>query len=296
MLNFKGSSNQTIGLLAALFSLLISSSYPAISRATIASNLPPADLLVLRLGISGFILGPYLWRARYKVEPRVWKACLPLSFLHGWGMAGFILLGLKFAPAAHAGVLGPGTISVWIALIAWVVLKRRPSTSQIYVLLTILLSAAAIIGIHLISINELVPVVYGDALFLLASFSGAGYLFIAGQWKIPALIGVAICAVLSAVVVIPIYIWSGIGTLLARPISELLWHGIYQGIVIGILSYALVNYSINALGSQRAGTLFATAPICASFFGLIILGETQSTATWIWLVIMTSAVFLGTRK
>jgi drug/metabolite transporter (DMT)-like permease len=296
MLGIQLRSTSLLGIFAAITSLLLSSSYPAISRATIASHLPPADLLVLRLGVSGLLLLPYLWHVRKRVEARVWKIALVLSFLHGWGMAGFILFGLQFAPASHAAVLGPGTISVWIAVIAWLSIKRRPSNAQLFAMFVIAISAMAIVGIHLSSATSVFPTLYGDVQFLLASACGAGYLFLAGQWKIPALQGVSICAVFSAIVVVPVYLLSGSGTLFSGPMSEVLWHGIYQGVLIGVLSYALVNYSINILGSQRAGILFATTPILASIFGVMLLSEIPNPTTWFWLTTMFIAVILGARK
>lgn len=290
------SSQLALGFLAALISLSLISSYPAISRATIVTNLPPADLLILRMGVSGVILMPYLWHIRSRVEARVWKAALLLSFLHGWGMAGFILLGLKFAPASHAAILGPGTISIWIAALAWYTIKCRPTTTQLCAMLAIFVCAAAIVITDLANQTSNLPVICGDALFLFGSMSGATYLFIAGYWKIPALIGVSICAVFSAIVVVPIYLLSGVGTLFSKPTPDVLLHGIYQGLLIGVLSYSLVNYSINVLGSQRAGIIFAATPIFGSIFGVIILGETLNSATWICLTVMFIAVILGSKK
>jgi drug/metabolite transporter (DMT)-like permease len=289
-------ANPAIGLIAAIAGLLITSSYPAITRATIVATLPPADLLLLRMLISGMLLAPYLWYVRKRVEPRVWRASLQLSFLHGWGMVAFVLLGLQFAPAAHSAMLGPGTISIWIALIAWCVFRQRPTNRQMIAATIILLGVMVIIALHLHQMGVMLPTLYGDGLFLLASLSGAGYLFIAGRWQIPAIIGVAICAVPSMLVVVPIYIAFGSGTLFSRPLAVLLWHGLYQGVLIGILSYTLVNFAVNCLGSQRAGLVFAATPICAALFGLVLLQEVPSAPTWICLLIIACAVIYGAKK
>src|ERR1700693_1949281 len=106
-----------LGYLAALAAVAITSTYPAVTRVSVTTTLTPADLLMLRMGVSGLLFAPCLaWKAA-RISPGLWSAGMPLSFFHGWGMAGCTIFGLQFAPASHSAALGPGTISVWIALL-----------------------------------------------------------------------------------------------------------------------------------------------------------------------------------
>jgi drug/metabolite transporter (DMT)-like permease len=115
-----------LGYVAAVAAVLITGVYPALTRLSItATTLTPADLLLFRLGVSGLLFAPFLlFRAR-EIPKAQWLAAIPLSFLHGWGMAACVIFGLQFAPASHAAALGPGAIAAWIALI-----RRNCSVSR----------------------------------------------------------------------------------------------------------------------------------------------------------------------
>src|SRR5271169_5241130 len=99
---------EALGYLAALTAVFITAVYPALTRLSITTTLTPADLLLFRLGVSGLLFTPFLVRRAHYIPRGDWLAGLPLSFLHGWGMAGCVVFGLQFAPASHATALGPG--------------------------------------------------------------------------------------------------------------------------------------------------------------------------------------------
>src|SRR5690349_11892609 len=80
--------SSALGVLAACAAVTLMATYPAVTRLSVTTTLTPADLLMLRLGISGLAFVPYLvWKAR-DVPRTAWQAGLKLSFFHGWGMAG----------------------------------------------------------------------------------------------------------------------------------------------------------------------------------------------------------------
>ena len=97
-----------LGYAAAVAVVLITSVYPSLTRLSVTTTLTPADLLLFRLGIGGLVFAPYLVRHAREIPLSDWLSGVPLSFLHGWGMAGCVVFGLQFAPASHAAALGPG--------------------------------------------------------------------------------------------------------------------------------------------------------------------------------------------
>src|SRR6185295_15872884 len=106
-----------VGFVAALLAVTFTAIYPAVTRLSVVTTMTPADILMIRLGVSGLIFAPYLfWKAR-DIPAATWRAGFKLSFFHGWGMAGCVIFGLQYAPASHSAALGPGTISAWIAAI-----------------------------------------------------------------------------------------------------------------------------------------------------------------------------------
>src|SRR6266446_2472329 len=83
-----------LGYLAAVVAVVITSVYPAVTRVSVTATLTPADLLMLRLGVAGVLLAPYLlWKAS-DIPRDIWLAGIRLSFFHGWGMAGCVIFGL----------------------------------------------------------------------------------------------------------------------------------------------------------------------------------------------------------
>src|SRR5207245_9302153 len=83
-----------LGYLAALTAVFITAVYPALTRLSVTTTLTPADLLLFRLGGSGLLFVPFLVMHAHEIPKADWLAGLPLSFLHGWGMAGCVVFGL----------------------------------------------------------------------------------------------------------------------------------------------------------------------------------------------------------
>ena len=174
-----------------------------------SAGVQPLELVFLRLGVSAVVLAPYLWIKRKSLSTGVWKASFGLAVLHGWGMVSLVLLGIQFAPSLHAGALGPGTMPIWMALFYWWFGNDKPSRCRLISLGLIAVSVGVIVssGNASISVTEQFA---GDLSFIAAAGCGAGYLYLAKKWGIPALLGVALCAVLSLPIVLLAYLWLGI--------------------------------------------------------------------------------------
>src|SRR5437764_5503554 len=100
--------SMALGYAAAIFAVLVTSAYPALTRLNVTTSLTPADLLVFRFGIGALSFAPLVALRFRRITRAQWRSALPLSFLQGWGMAALVVFGLQFGPASHAGALGPG--------------------------------------------------------------------------------------------------------------------------------------------------------------------------------------------
>src|SRR6266567_1265718 len=80
-----------LGYFAALAAVFITAVYPALTRLSVTTTLTPADLLLFRLGGSGLLFAPFLVMRAHEIRRADWLASLPLSFLHGWGMAACVV-------------------------------------------------------------------------------------------------------------------------------------------------------------------------------------------------------------
>ena len=183
--------------------MLVTAAYPALTRLSVTTTLTPADILLFRLGVSGLLFVPYLVRHAREIRRSDWLSALPLSLLHGWGMAGCVVYGLQFAPASHAAALGPGAIAAWIALIGFIAYRIEVDSKR--------LAGIAIIGSGVLLIlvasyrgHSLAGAMIGDAMFLAASALGATYLVYIQQRRLDPVLAAALVCVASAMVDLPL--------------------------------------------------------------------------------------------
>lgn len=97
-----------MGVLLAVVSVILFSSFTLASRLGYSSSLAWPDLAALRFGIGGTVLLPVLLR-----RPRVAvskRNAVALAFLGGLGFALLAYIGFSLAPAAHGAVLLHGTL------------------------------------------------------------------------------------------------------------------------------------------------------------------------------------------
>jgi drug/metabolite transporter (DMT)-like permease len=277
------------GYLAALAAVLITATYPAVTRVSVTSTLTPGDLLYFRLGVSGLLFAPYLVRHRRSLTRADWRAALPLSFLHGWGMASCVVFGLSFAPASHAAALGPGAIAAWIALIGYAAYGIRVPSLR--------LAGIAIIGAGVVMMLgassqglSVASALVGDTLFLAASALGACYFLFLQRRRLDPVLGAALVSVTSALIVIPWHALFAASTIATAPLREVLWQLLTQGVIVGCVALLALNYAALTLGSQTLGILSALVPVVGALASLAIAGDVVSLPEWGAIVVISAGV------
>ena len=280
------------GFAAALLALLIYSTYTAVTRRGVLTTLAPADMMFLRLGGSALCLLPYLIYIAPRIPADLWRRALPLSFAHGWGMVGFTIFGLQIAPAGHGSSLGPGIISVWIALFSYLALRRRPLPGQGTGLALILTGGLMIL---LVSASGLATpsALLGDLMFVAASMCGASYLVYAEHRRIPAAIGTALVAVTSALVILPWYCWFATKQIAVAPVNEVLFHFVIQGVLMGCVAFMAVGYAVLRIGSLSVGMMLALVPVAGMLSSIEISGDSVSAMEWVAALLVTVGVISG---
>ena len=268
-----------LGYIAAFTVVLITSAYPAVTRLGVATTLTPADLLLFRLGVSGLLFVPYLVRHAREIRTSDWLSALPLSFLHGWGMAGCVIFGLQFAPASHAAALGPGAIAAWIALIGFVAYRIEVDLKRLSGI------AIIIVGVALILVasyrgESLANAVVGDTMFLAASALGATYLVYIQRRRLDPVLAAALVCVASAMVVGPWHYFFAESAITSAPLTDLAWQVLFQGVVFGCGVFFAINYAVLAVGSQTVGVLSALVPVVGALCAMLIVGDRVSGLEW----------------
>jgi drug/metabolite transporter (DMT)-like permease len=283
-----------LGFAAALLAVTFTSIYPAVTRLSVVTTMTPADLLMIRLGVSGLLFAPYLlWKAG-DIPAATWRAGIKLSFFHGWGMAGCVIFGLQFAPASHSAALGPGTISAWIAainfLIYGITIGNRKILSIAMIIAGALLLLSGSFG-GLSTQNALV----GDVLFLAASALGAIYLTYVQRHQINPMLGAALVSTYSAVILLPWYLLFAHSAIAQAPAAEIVWQFTFQGLLMGGLVFLAVNYAALTVGSQTVGMLFALVPVLGTLSSLLITADPVLSIEWAAIAAISCGVFMGAR-
>lgn len=273
--------------------ILLLSSSPAVTRLSVTQTLTVNDLLLMRCGIGGLILLPYFLMQLKRVPPKLLGVGFLLAFCQGWGMHFTTIVGLQFAPAAHASALGPGFIPVWVAMWGWLFYRNRPTKVQATGLL--LISAGAVVLLVNSSTASFdSKTLVGDFFFLLASTLGAIYLVYIQKHQVPPLQGASLVAVYSAMVYVPWFFFASVESrILQASAAELVLQTLYQGVGVGVLFVVMLNFVVVRLGSQRFSIIGACVPIFALLFGRAIAGDGISLWECVAIGLISTGVLYG---
>jgi drug/metabolite transporter (DMT)-like permease len=281
-----------MGYLAALTAVFITAVYPSLTRLSVTTTLTPADLLLFRLGGSGLLFAPFLFVNARNIRASEWLSGLPLSFLHGWGMAACVVFGLQYAPASHAAALGPGAIAAWIALVGFLVYGIHVHSRKLVGI------AIIVIGVLLILVASyrglsLGTALIGDALFLAASALGASYLVYIQRRRLNPVVAAALVCVASAMVVVPWHYFFASSTLGTAPMREIVWQLLLQGVLVGCCAFLALNYAALAIGSQAVGVLSALVPVIGALCSIFVTQDAISGLEWTAIVVISLGVIVA---
>ena len=284
------------GYAAALAAILITGVYPALTRLSITTTtLTPADLLLFRLGVSGLLFAPFLLLRARRIPKSLWLAAIPLSFLHGWGMAACVIFGLQFAPASHAAALGPGAIAAWIAVIGFVAYRVQVSRPK-RVGISIIAAGVALILAASYSGLSISTAMIGDGMFLLASALGATYLVYIQRRRLDPLVAAALVCVASAMVVVPWHFAFATSAMTTAPMREIVGQLLLQGVLIGCCAFLALNYATLTVGSQMVGVLSALVPVIGAVCSMMVTRDAISALEWCAIAVISAGVAIASMR
>jgi drug/metabolite transporter (DMT)-like permease len=277
------------GLCAALAVPVIWAVWLTATRAGVSGGLSALDAGLLRFVIPAVVLLPVAWKSVDSYRKAGWVRC----FLIIWGAgAPFFMIaatGMKQVPMADIGSLMPGTMPIFVMVLAAVIDKRLPPPARLlgggFVLAGVLLFLApSLIGDgHWQGQVTVMAAACCWAVYTLA-YRGSGI----SPWGAAALISIV----------------SGLGFLggaaiwgshLAEvPTETLLWQGAIQGVLTGLVSLAVYGVAIARLGA--AASLYgALTPAIAALLAIPVLGEQPTMLSWVGLALVTAGVIFAVR-
>lgn len=257
-----------IGYLCAVSVMFVWVGFLLSSRLGAKQDLTGWDIAALRFAGAFLAALPLLAIFGFpRIPPR---RMLVVVATAGLGFPILAYQGFTLAPAAHGGVMLPGTLPFLTAGLGAVLLgelwTRRRVVSLVVVACGIGLLAGDTFGDH--------PGAWrGDLLFLAGSSCWAIYTTVVRLWGIAALQATLAAAFWAAPLYLPVW-WlllpSNVGGV---PAGVVLYQLVFQGVFAVIVAGFLFTRAVTALGAPRTTTITALVPGMAALLAWPLLGE-----------------------
>ncbi|WP_374443800.1 DMT family transporter [Stella sp.] len=284
-------SSLPLGLLAGGLSVLIGVGWQVATRLGTTTTLAPIDLALFRYGVPALALAP-LWLRSGLLPAGVARGAVALMVLGAglpFGLAA--MAGAAFAPTAHMAVLLPGTMPLFVALLAWAVLGERPVPRR-FVGLGLILVGIVAIGLPALA-DRSDGAWRGDLLFLAAALLWAVYTVAYRRSRMAPWTSAAVVAGWSGLAVGPVWLLAGEGRLATAPLADVALQFVMQGLVAGLGGLGIYALAVRHLGATRAAASGALVPPAAALAGWLVLGERPDGATLLGAVAATLGVALA---
>ncbi len=273
-------SPRAIGIAAAVITVIIWTSFILIARAsadpTRGGTLTPLDMAWCRIVGASLILLPLGWwrvradRAKGAGQSSLWGVSpLPLQVTVKVGFFGGLLYallayrGFVYAPAAHASVLMPGSLPLWTALLAALLLGDRITPWRALGLVLIVFGDVLVGGASLLRAFEGGDVWKGDLFFMVAAACWATYSVLARHHALDAVRATIAITAFAFLVYVPAYTaltlggWTG-GQVFNAPLGEVLFQMFFQGWGSVVISGITFTQMIQHFGPVRSTMITAS--------------------------------------
>lgn len=269
--------------------------YLSYARDGVVAGLSPMDIVFLRYSVAGAIMAVWLmWHGPRDLAGVGWGRGLALALGAGPIFVGLTALGYGFAPLSHGAVLQPSTVALLSLLLGWTMFGEAMTRNRIVGTLTILA------GITLIAARsglKAEPGAWiGDLIFVFASVFWVSYTILLKRWSIGAFAGTAAVSVISALAVMPYFLFfDTFERLAALPAPYLAVQLVAQGLGAGVLALICYGKAVEILGAGSAALFPAMVPAATLIVGIPITGELPGPLEWLGAAMATTglAIALG---
>jgi len=311
-------SPQAVGLLAAVVTVAIWTSFIVIARASAdpsrGGTLSPFDIVYARLWGAGLVLLPWGWwlsrRAHLAGQgggSLGGLSPLPLAITARVGIFGGLLYatlaysGFVFAPAAHASVLLPGSLPLWTTLLALFMLGDRISWGRALGLALIVGGDVLVGGASLLHAFDGSGVWRGDLLFISAAMAWSVYSVMVRKFALDAVRATIAVSAMAFVVYVPIYtglVLSGAvdGHVFTAPWREVVFQMAFQGVGSVVVSGIGFTKMIQHFGPVRSTMMTAVVPGLSAVSAALVLGEPLPWNVLAGLALVSAGIVFGVRK
>jgi drug/metabolite transporter (DMT)-like permease len=311
-------SPKTVGMASAVITVVIWTSFIVIARASAdpsrGATLTPFDIALLRILGAGSILLPWgAWLLRsgrakggtggqgwLGISPLPWRTTVLTGFFGGLLYAMLAYAGFVYAPAAHASVLMPGSLPLWTALLAAVILHDRITPARALGLAFIVAGGLLVGGASLLKAFEGGDVWRGDLLFMTAALCWSVYSVLARRLALDAVRATIAITFLAFITYVPVYgLLIATGVVVTRlgdvPAGTVVFQALFQGVGSVVISGITFTQMIRHFGPVRSTMITALVPGLSALGAVVFLGEPLSGTLLAGLALVTLGILFGVR-
>ena len=303
------SSPRAVGIAAAVVTVAIWTGFIVIGRASAGMTLLPFDIALLRIVGAAIVLLPWgWWLARRQggssslggFSPLPLRPTVLAGFFGGFIYAVLCYAGFFFAPAAHASVLMPGSLPLWTALLAAVILRDRITPARALGLACIVGGDVLVGGAGLLSAFRGGEVWKGDLIFMSAAFCWSVYSVLARKFHLDAVRATIAITAFAFFTYVPLFaLLTGAGVLPTRlgaaPWGEIVFQALFQGVGSVVISGITFVQMVRAFGPVKSTMITALVPGLSALGAVIFLDEPLGWNLAAGLALVTAGILFGVR-
>jgi drug/metabolite transporter (DMT)-like permease len=307
-------SPRTLGIGAAIVTVVVWTAFIVIARASAGGSLTPFDITFARICGASLVLVPWgAWlvaRTRrsdpgrsslFGLSPAPLRATVATGIFGGLAYALLAYTGFFYAPATHASVLMPGSLPLWTALLAAVVLRDRLTPARLAGLGLIVMGDLLVGGASLLHAFEGGQIWKGDLLFMSAAFCWACYSVMVRRHALEAVRATIAITVFAFLTYVPAYaLLAGIGVVASRlasaPVGEIAFQMLFQGVGSVVISGISFTRMIQYFGPVRSTMITALVPGLSALGAVVFLGEPLHWNLVAGLLLVTAGIVFGVQR
>jgi drug/metabolite transporter (DMT)-like permease len=276
------------GSLLALVSVAIWAVWIVGTRQAVTVDLPIGWVGMLRFGVPALVLLPWWWRVGLLPRGVDWRLVALMVIGSGAPFLVIVALGMRFAEAAEIGVLLPGTMPVFVALLSALVDGERFTASRLVGLAAAVAALIAIGGPALLTGQGI-----GFLLIPTGAFVWAIYTLAFRRANVDPVVAAGIIAAWSTILLLPLAIVQSPSELFRAGPAVFAGQVLSQSVLSGVVALVCYGAAVRMLGSSRAAIFSALVPALAALIAVPWLGEIPTALTVAGIVLAVVGVALG---
>lgn len=298
---------RVVGPVAAVVTVLIWSSFIVIARQSAQHGLTALDMALARIVGASLVLLPLgWWLARRKpatasfggLSPLPARTTVLVGFFGGLLYALLAYAGFFYAPATHAAVLMPGSLPLWTALLAAVVLREHLSPARLTGLALIVFGDLMVGGVSLLQAFDGGQVWRGDMLFMTAACCWATYSVLARKFALDPVRATVAITVFAFLAYVPAYLVAGATGLVTSglgevPAREWIFQAAFQGVGSVVVAGMTFTQMIRHYGPVRSTMITALVPALSALGAVWLLDEPLHWNLLLGLGLVTLGIVAG---